>query len=329
MEKSKLDKAESRILWLHEIHADDINLVGGKTASLGEMFNNLSPMGIRIPNGFAITALGYRDHLQEHQLSAPVKELFDEIDISSTEGISEKAYWARQLILTSPLPSDLERDILKAYKKLSEEYGEDETDVAVRSSGTAEDLPTASFAGQHESYLNVRGRHQLLEACRKCFASLYTERAILYRQKFGFDQLKLSLSICVQKMVRSDLASSGVMFTVDTETGFSDLILISASYGLGENVVQGLVTPDEYSIFKPTLRQAYQPILRKELGTKETKLIYDTEGERLTKNVPVSSEQRDEFALSDENILELANWGLWVEDYYSKIHARWTPMDIA
>lgn len=328
MQNSSSDSKESRVLWLDQIHATDVDVVGGKTASLGEMYNRLSQMGIRVPNGFAITAQGFQDHLEAHKLTAPLKELFDEINLSNAEDISQKAYWARQLILTSPLPAKLELEIINAYTKLSQEFGETATDVAVRSSATAEDLPNASFAGQQETYLNVRGKHQLIEACRKCFASLYTERAISYRNKLGFDQLKVSLSICVQKMIRSDIGTSGVMFTVDTETGFSNLILISASYGLGENIVQGLVTPDEYSVFKPTLTDSFRPILRKELGTKETKLVYDTSGEKLTRNIPVSSEDREKFALSDDEILELARWGLLVEEHYGKIHGKWTPMDI-
>jgi len=328
MKDSSTESKASRILWLNQIHAEDINIVGGKTASLGEMYNSLSPLGIRVPNGFAVTAQGFQDHLEAHKLTPSLKELFDEINLSNAADISQKAYWARQLILTSPLPPALEIEILNAYTKLCEEFGEAATDVAVRSSATAEDLPNASFAGQQETYLNVRGNHQLIEACRKCFASLYTERAISYRNKFGFDQLKVSLSICIQKMVRSDLASSGVMFTVDTETGFSNLVLISASYGLGENIVQGLVTPDEYSVFKPTLRDSFRPILRKEMGSKEMKLIYDTGGERLTKNVPVAPEDREKFVLPDDDILELARWGVLVEEHYGKNRGQWTPMDI-
>ncbi|HEX7676011.1 MAG TPA: phosphoenolpyruvate synthase [Bdellovibrio sp.] len=317
-----------RILWLNQIHADQIKVVGGKTASLGEMYNSLSKVGIRVPNGFAITTQGFQDHLKEHNLSTPLKDLFDEINITSSESLSEKSYWARQLILTSPLPQGLEREILEAYAKLSAESGESETDVAVRSSATAEDLPNASFAGQQETYLNVRGKHQLLEACRRCFASLFTERAISYRNRFGFDQLKVSLSVCVQKMVRSDLACAGVMFTIDTETGFPNVVLISAAYGLGENVVQGLVTPDEYFVFKPTLKESIQPILRKELGSKETKLIYDVGGERLTRNIPVSIEDREQYVLSDPDILELARWGVLVEEHYSKLRGESTPLDI-
>lgn len=326
MEKSS--ETLPRILWLSQIHADQIKMVGGKTASLGEMYNSLSKVGIRVPNGFAITTQGFQDHLKEHKLSGPLKDLFDEINITSPESLSEKSYWARQLILTSPLPQELEHEILEAYAKLSAESGESETDVAVRSSATAEDLPNASFAGQQETYLNVRGKYQLLEACRKCFASLFTERAISYRNRFGFDQLKVSLSVCVQKMVRSDLACSGVMFTIDTETGFPNVVLISAAYGLGENIVQGLVTPDEYCVFKPTLKDSIRPILRKELGSKETKLIYDIGGEKLTRNIPVSIEDREQYVLPDADILELARWGILVEEHYSKLRGESTPMDI-
>lgn len=319
---------QPRILWLENIHAEDVKLVGGKTASLGEMYNHLAPHGVRIPNGFAITAQGYQEHLSAHKLKGPLAELLAELNPENNQDLAQKSYWARQLILTSPLPEELEKDILLAYEKLSKEFGESATDVAVRSSATAEDLPTASFAGQQETYLNVRGKHQLIEACRKCFASLFTERAISYRNKFGFDHLSVSLSICIQKMVRSDLASAGVLFTIDTETGFPNLILISASYGLGESVVQGVVTPDEYSVFKSSLRDSYRPIIRKELGTKETKLIYDTGGERLTRSVPVPQEERERFALSDDDILELSKWALLVENHYSQGRGQWTPMDI-
>jgi pyruvate,water dikinase len=319
---------QRRVLWFNEIHSQDVKIVGGKTASLGEMYNQLTPYGLRIPNGFAITAQGYQDHLAAHKLSGPLRDLLSELNLENDQDLTQKAYWARELILTSPLPPALEKEILSAYKTLSEEFGESATDVAVRSSATAEDLPTASFAGQQETYLNVRGGHQLLEACRKCFASLFTERAINYREKLGFDHLAISLSICVQKMVRSDLATSGVMFSLDTETGFPDVVLISASYGLGENIVQGTVTPDEYTVFKPTLVGANKPILRKELGSKEFKLIYDLNGEKLTKNIPVPKEDRERFALSDDDILELSRWAVRIEDHYSQKSGRKTPMDM-
>lgn len=318
----------SRILWLNEIHSGDVKVVGGKTASLGEMYNKLAPQGIRIPNGFAITADAYQDHLAAHKLTAPLQDLFTELNPNNDQDLTQKAYWARQLIISSPLPTELQKNILLAYRQLSSDYGETATDVAVRSSATAEDLPEASFAGQQETYLNVRGEAQLLEACRKCFASLFTERAISYRNKFGFDHMKVSLSICVQKMVRADLACAGVMFSIDTESGFPDVVLISAAYGLGENVVQGTVTPDEYYIFKPTLRDNLRPILRKELGSKEYQMVYDTNGEKLIKNIPVSDESRKKFVLSDDEILELSRWAVLVENHYSKKNGHSTPMDM-
>lgn len=317
-----------KILWLNEIQSEDVKIVGGKTASLGEMFNHLTPQGIRIPNGFAITAEAYQDHLKAHNLVQSLQNLFKELDLNSETDLTQKAYWARHLILSAPLPADLQKAILAAYRELSQQSGEVATDVAVRSSATAEDLPEASFAGQQETYLNVRGDHQLLEACRKCFASLFTERAISYRSKFGFDQMAVSLSICVQKMVRADLAAAGVMFSIDTESGFPDVVLISAAYGLGENVVQGTVNPDEYYVFKPTLQGHFRPILRKEIGSKEFKLIYDLNGEKLTKNIPVPEENRRKFVLSDDEILELSRWAVLVEDHYSKKSGRKMPMDM-
>ncbi|MGE3757110.1 MAG: phosphoenolpyruvate synthase, partial [Pseudobdellovibrionaceae bacterium] len=318
----------SRILWFKEINSEDVKIVGGKTASLGEMYNRLVPRGIRIPNGFAITAGAYQDHLTAHQLKDPLQELFAELNVTKEQELTQKAYRARQLILTSPLPANLQKNILSAYHELSSSYGNSATDVAVRSSATAEDLAEASFAGQQETYLNVRGEAQLLEACRKCFASLFTERAISYRNKFGFDHMKVSLSVCVQKMVRSDLAGAGVMFSIDTESGFPNVVLISAAYGLGENVVQGSVTPDEYYVFKPTLRDSLRPILRKEVGSKEFQLIYDTSGEKLVKNIPVSIENRKRFVLTDDEILELSRWAVLVENHYSKKNDRFTPMDM-
>lgn len=324
----KSEKEQLRILWLNQITSEDIDLVGGKTASLGEMYKDLTSKGIRIPNAFAITAKAYQDHLQEHNLKEPLQELLNELSVDKPEDVNQKAYWARQLILDCPLPKKLESSIRAAYKQLSLSFNDTATDVAVRSSATAEDLPGASFAGQQETYLNIRGETQLLDACRKCFASLFTERAILYRNKFGFDHMKVSLSICVQKMVRSDLASAGVMFTIDTESGFANSILISASYGLGESVVQGTVNPDEYYVFKPTLQKNFKPILRKELGTKEYKIIYDTNGEKQIKSVPVSVDDREKFVLSDEDILELSHWGALVEDHYTQKNGHPTPMDL-
>ena len=318
----------ARILPLKGVSLNDIALVGGKTASLGEMVNQLASAGIRVPNGFAITAQAYWDLLTANRLKENLQETLSGLDPANGPDLSLRAHRARQLILAAPVPPALEREILAAYRALSKESGEIATDVAVRSSATAEDLPEASFAGQQETYLNVRGEAQLLAACRKCFASLFTERAISYRQRFGFDHLKVGLSICVQKMVRSDLASSGVMFSIDTESGFPDVVLINAAYGLGENVVQGAVNPDEYMVFKPTLVGDLRPILKKQLGSKEYRLVYDSGGEKLTKNVPVPRSERDRFVLDDEDILTLARWAILVENHYSKKHGRKMPMDM-
>lgn len=313
---------------LNEIRITDIPLVGGKTASLGEMYNQLSPLGVQIPLAFAVTAEGYKLHLAKNNLMAPLRELLAEIDSDDDSDLRQKAYWARKLIMTSPLPAELEHSIIKAYEELSANYGDVFTDVAVRSSATAEDLPEASFAGQQESYLNIRGPDQLLHACKKCFASVFTERAIVYRVGLGFDHFNVFLSICIQKMVRSDLATAGVAFTVDPESGFKDLIVISAAYGLGESVVQGSVTPDEYLVFKQTLSNEFRPILKKTLGSKEHKVVYDEGGERMTKVQAVPHDLRMTFALTDDDIMEIAKWSKLVEEHYSAQRRAWTPMDI-
>jgi pyruvate, water dikinase len=256
--KDEIQAAENRdhlILWFEEIGIQDIAKVGGKNASLGEMIRELSEGGVKVPNGFAITAQAYYFFIKEAGLEKKLKNIFDHLDTDDIYNLSHRGAQARSLLLHASFPPELEQQIVSAYRKLCEEYGPD-TDCAVRSSATAEDLPDASFAGQQETYLNVHGEKNILEACKKCFASLFTDRAISYRQTRGFDHLAIGLSIGVQKMVRSDLACSGVMFSIDTETGFQNTVLISAAYGLGENIVQGTVNPDEYVVFKPTLGQA-------------------------------------------------------------------------
>nr|WP_317134477.1 phosphoenolpyruvate synthase [Leptolyngbya sp. 7M] len=252
---------------------------------------------------------------------------FQQMDSIISLSLRQVGKQARSLILQTPFPDELQEAIVTGYQMLCDRYGPD-TDVAVRSSATAEDLPDASFAGQQETYLNVHGVQGVLDACHKCFASIFTDRAISYRQIKGFDHFNVALSVGVQKMVRSDLASSGVMFSIDTETGFKDAALITAAYGLGENVVQGAVNPDEYLVFKPTLKQGFQPILEKRLGTKEIKMVYDLGGSKFTKNVPVPPEQRHQFALNDEEILTLARWACEIEDHYSNVRGIYTPMDI-
>ncbi|HEU4678835.1 MAG TPA: PEP/pyruvate-binding domain-containing protein, partial [Terrimicrobiaceae bacterium] len=263
------------ILWFDEIGIQDIPLVGGKNASLGEMCRELSAKGIKVPDGFAITAEAYRYMLREAGLDQSINEILSDLDTHDLENLRQRASQVRQAILGAELPEDLEAAIIGAYGRLR---GADvhPPDVAVRSSATAEDLPDASFAGQQETYLNVQGHRALLHTCKQCFASLFTDRAISYRVDKGFAHEKIALSVGVQRMVRSDLAASGVMFTLDTESGFRDAVLINAAYGLGENIVQGSVNPDEYYVFKPTLLQGFRPILQKTLGSKEFKLIYDT-----------------------------------------------------
>ncbi|MEA5572200.1 phosphoenolpyruvate synthase [Calothrix sp. UHCC 0171] len=305
----------------------DIPLVGGKNASLGEMIQQLTPKGVRVPTGFATTARAYRYFIEAAGLEKQLREVFADLDVENMDNLRQRGQKARSLMLQTPFPQPLEDAITQAYKQLCEEYGTD-TDVAVRSSATAEDLPDASFAGQQETYLNVHGLPGVLEACHKCFASIFTDRAISYRQIKGFDHFSIALSVGVQKMVRSDLAASGVMFSIDTETGFKDAALITAAYGLGENVVQGAVNPDEYLVFKPTLKQGYSPILSKRLGTKEIKMIYDMGGSKQTKNVTVPECDRTLFALTDAEIIELARWTCLIEEHYSQVRGIHTPMDI-
>ncbi|MHC5744054.1 MAG: phosphoenolpyruvate synthase [Nostoc sp.] len=316
----------SLILWFDEIGIADIPVVGGKNASLGEMIQQLTPKGINVPTGFATTAYAYRHFIQSAGLEAKLRKLFADLDVEDVKNLRERGKKARSLLIHTPFPVELREAIATAYHSLCEQYHAD-TDVAVRSSATAEDLPDASFAGQQETYLNVVGVEGVLAACHKCFASLFTDRAISYRHAKGFDHFSIALAVGVQKMVRSDLATSGVMFSIDTETGFKDAALITAAYGLGENVVQGSVNPDEYYVFKPTLKTGFRPIIDKKLGSKELKMIYD-DGSKFTKNVLVSPSERGKFALSDEEILQLASWTCLIEDHYSQVHGIFTPMDI-
>jgi pyruvate,water dikinase len=326
-ENENLSKQQALVLPLNSVGIADIPLVGGKNASLGEMIQQLSCQGVKVPTGFATTAYAYRYFIAGAGLEAKLRKIFDVLDVENIDKLRQCGKQARALMLDTPFPLELQQAIAKSYQNLCQEYGED-TDVAVRSSATAEDLPDASFAGQQETYLNVHGIKGVLESCHKCFASIFTDRAISYRQIKGFDHFDLALSVGVQKMVRSDLACSGVMFSIDTETGFKDAALITAAYGLGETVVQGAVNPDEYLVFKPTLKQGFKPILQKRLGTKEIKMVYDLGGMKLTKNVSVLPLERNQFALNNEEILQLANWACIIEDHYSQVHGVETPMDI-
>lgn len=310
-----------------DITIDDIPLVGGKNASLGEMVRELSGKGVKVPDGFAITAEAFRHFIREARLDEMIQTTLKDLNTHDMANLSERGRTIRQAILNATLPQDLQEHIAAAYKKLQGDSAVP-LDVAVRSSATAEDLPDASFAGQQETYLNVQGLTALLETCKRCFASLYTDRAISYRVDKSFQHLKVAISVGVQRMVRSDLSCAGVMFTIDTETGFRDAVIISAAYGLGENVVQGSVTPDEYIVFKSTLKTGHRPILQKTLGSKEFKLVYDTGGGKMVKNVPVSPGERAKPALTDDEVLELARWGCIVEDHYSARRGHAAPMDL-
>lgn len=345
---SQTSKEQALVLWFEEVGIADIPLVGGKNASLGEMIQQLTAKGVRVPTGFATTAHAYRYFIQGAGLEEKLRELFSDLDVEDVNNLRIRGKQARSLILNTPFPQDLQDAIASAYLKLCQRYGYDaqlcdrfdpeyqeqckqETqavDVAVRSSATAEDLPDASFAGQQETYLNVFGVQDVIDSCHRCFASIFTDRAISYRTIKGFDHFNVALSVGVQKMVRSDLASSGVMFSIDTETGFKNAALVTAAYGLGENVVQGAVNPDEYFVFKPTLKQGYRPILEKRLGSKEIKMIYEIGGTKLTKNVPVPESEQRKYAINDEEILQLARWACIIEDHYSEVRGQYTPMDI-
>ncbi|NJR22538.1 MAG: phosphoenolpyruvate synthase [Richelia sp. CSU_2_1] len=322
-----IPKDKALVLWFDEVGIADIPLVGGKNASLGEMIQQLTPKGVKVPNGFATTAHAYRYFIESAGLEAKLRELFADLDVADVNNLRQIGKQARALILDTPFPRDLQVAIAQAYDKLCEMYG-DRTDVAVRSSATAEDLPDASFAGQQETYLNVHTCTGVLECCHKCFASTFTDRAISYRQLRGFDHFEVALSVGVQKMVRSDLASSGVMFSIDTETGFKNAVLVTAAYGLGENVVQGAVNPDEYFVFKPTLKQGFRPILDKRVGTKEIKMVYDLGGSKYTKNVSVTPTERRKLAIEDDEVLQLARWAVLIEEHYSQVRGTYTPMDI-
>jgi pyruvate,water dikinase len=302
------------ILWFKEISKDDVLLVGGKNASLGEMFSKLSRKGVQVPNGFAITADAFRYYLSYNKIDEKLKEIFKKFDPKSIQSLKETGEKSRNLILKGKFPPDLEKEILKNYQKLSKIYNQENIDVAVRSSATLEDIKEASFAGQHESYINISGNENLLKAVKKCFASLFTDRAIAYREEKGFEHLKVALSVAVQKMARSDLGSSGVMFTLDTETGFENVVLINSIFGQGEMIVKGKIIPDTFYVFKPTLKQGYKAIIRKDLGKKDRKLVYKNGGG--LKEVKVPKRDQMKFSLTDDEVLTLAKWAMILEEHY-------------
>jgi pyruvate,water dikinase len=316
------------IYWFSELGIQDVPAVGGKNASLGEMFSKLTSKGVRIPDGYAISAYAYNHYVDSTGVKDKIRKILKGLDVRKLDELSRRGKEIRELIRGTPMPKELEQDIVVAYDELCKRYGV-EVDTAVRSSATAEDLPDASFAGQQDTYLNIHGHASLLEACRACFASLFTDRAIAYREEKAFDHFQVALSIAVQKMVRSDLAAAGVMFSIDTESGFKDAAYITSGYGLGESVVQGSINPDEWYVHKPTLLAGHRPIIYSHLGEKQQKMIYTDPGKgKGTMNVPVPPEERERFSLNDDEVLELARWACIIEDHYSNEAGYYKPMDM-
>ncbi|XOB40688.1 MAG: phosphoenolpyruvate synthase [Candidatus Nealsonbacteria bacterium] len=308
------EKPKKFILWLRDISKKDSLLVGGKNASLGEMYSQLTRKGINVPNGFVLTSLAFWYFLKQNKIDKKLKKIFQGFNPGDLQNLKKTGRNSRKAILGGKFPEDLKREIIKNYRQLSRKYGQKNIDVAARSSATAEDLKTASFAGQHETYLNVKGEKELLKAIKKCMASLFTDRVISYREEKGFNHLTIALSVGIQKMVRSDLASSGVIFTLDTETGFKNVVLINSIFGIGELIVKGKITPDEFYIFKPTLKKGYKSIIIKNLGRKTRKYIYNKTGG--LKVTAVSQKDQLKFSLTDKEILTLAKWACQIEDHY-------------
>jgi len=322
---------EKLILWLDEIGMNDVPLVGGKNASLGEMYHKLDKKGIKVPNAFAVTSYAYQYFLEYAGIKKEIEEILKDLDTHNVEDLMIRGREARETIIHAQFPPEMSKAILDAYAQLGAEYGVEEAhtlDVAVRSSATAEDMPDASFAGQQDTFLNIRGKRNILAYCRRCFASLFTNRAISYRHDKGYSQFDVSLSVTVQKMVRSDSAYSGVMFSIDTETGFKNAAFISAAYGLGENVVQGAINPDEYYVFKPSLKMGKKGIIGRKMGDRDIKMVYSMENDSRVRNIPTTLAERHRYVLEEDEILKLAEWACTIEDHYSKEAGYYKPMDI-
>lgn len=324
-----MSSPQDYVRWFETVGIEDVPLVGGKNASLGEMYSTLAPAGIRVPNGFTLTAEAYRDSLSAPEIQAELHALLDGLDIRNLSLLAKRAARAREIVYKATGSAEaLEAQITAAYHLLEQQYGPN-VSVAVRSSATAEDLPTASFAGQHDSFLNVRSARNLIEGCSRCFASIFTDRAIVYRADNGFDHFKVALSVGIMKMVRSDKAASGVIFTLDTESGFRDVVYVTGAYGLGENIVQGKVDPDEFYVHKPTFARGYRAIIRRSLGRKQFRLAYARRQEGgTTRNLHTTAEEREQFCISDADVLELAGSAIKIEEHYSKKAGRPVPMDI-
>ncbi|MFL5441083.1 MAG: phosphoenolpyruvate synthase [Myxococcales bacterium] len=316
------------VRWFSEVGLSDVDLVGGKNASLGEMIRELSPLGIRVPDGFAITAEAYREFLRAADLEAPIRHLLAGLRRHDLQDLVDRAARIRKMILGSDLPDEIAEEALEAYAGLSARYQVASADVAVRSSATAEDLPGASFAGQQDTYLNIQGPQAVLDAVRRCFASLFTARAMGYRADMGFDDSQVALSVGVQKMVRSDLAASGVIFTLDPESGHREMVLVTASYGLGEAVVQGQVVPDQFYVHKPTLRAGFSSVVWRTVGSKEQRMVYGSSPEKLTTLEPVPEAMRSRSSLTEEEVLQLARWAVRIEEHYGARRGTDSPMDI-
>ena len=317
------------IKFFEELNNRDVPLVGGKNASIGEMFQELVPVGIKVPDGFAITSNAYWYLLDSGGIRQQIRDLLANVDYTEMDVLRSRCSKIRELIFSTPLPQDLKDEIFAAYDKLSQRYDMTEADVAVRSSATAEDLPDASFAGQQDTYLSVKGKTDLVHYIKSCFASLFTHRATSYRAGKNFDHFKVALSVGVQKMVRSDKGAAGVMFSIDTETGFRDAVFITSSWGLGENVVGGTVNPDEFYVFKPTLEQGKRPIIKRKLGTKDVKMVYAPAGsDKPTMNVKTTHYEMETFSISDEDVLTLARYAINIEKHYTKEAGEYRPMDM-
>ncbi len=321
------------VKWFNEIGIADVAEVGGKNASLGEMYQNLTSEGVRVPNGFAVTSGAYVHLLDANDAWKELHEQLDNLDVTSVDALQTAGKKCRDIVYNCEIPADLKSDILSAYEKLKEEYGEN-LSVAVRSSATAEDSPEASFAGQNDTYLNIATADELLDAYKRCLASNFTDRSIHYKYDNGFDYLKVYLSVVVMKMVRSDIGASGVMFSLDTETGFKDVVFINAALGLGENVVQGTVNPDAFYVHKPTFNKGFRTVLKRSLGSKEKKMIFtdtinlDNIAVEYTKNIPTTKEEQSHFCLSDDDVMVLADYAIKVEKHYSEKAGYHKPMDM-
>ncbi|HET6527856.1 MAG TPA: phosphoenolpyruvate synthase, partial [Balneolaceae bacterium] len=319
---------DKMILDLNDINLQMVDLVGGKNASLGEMIGSLSDRGINVPEGFAVTVNAYDLYMRENGLTESISSMIEKLDVNNLVQLRKTGTEIRQIIIDGKFPEKLRREIEERYEKLSLQYGKEATDVAVRSSATTEDLPDASFAGQQDSFLNVRGPHSVISSIKACFASLFTDRAISYRTSAGFDHMQAKLSVGIQKMVRSDLGASGVSFSIDPESGFENVVVINGTFGLGELLVQGEISPDEFIVFKPTLAEGKKAIIEKKLGNKTHKLAYGHKHNELTKKLSIEESKRDEFCITDEQALQLARWVVEIENHYTELNGKWSPVDV-